>query len=170
MSLQNIDKEALITQEYLKSILEYNPETGDFTWKIKTKNGKKHIGDIAGYLDKKGYISIQINGIGYLAHRLAWFYMTGNWPIHEIDHKNRIRNNNRIENLRDVTRTINGHNQGMFITNTTGFKGVYLCKNGKYRAGISLNDKIMWLGTFFTPEEASVAYESAKLFYHNIQE
>ncbi len=166
----NKDKEALLTQEYLKSILEYNPETGDFIWINLAKNIHNiHIGDIAGTLDTRTqYIHITINNKVYQAHRLIWLYMTGNWPLYIIDHIDGIRipNPNKWSNLRDTDK--NNWNRGDNKNNTTGYKGVYLRKNGKYRSIIRVYNKNIHLGTFDTPEEASLAYEEAKMIYHKI--
>jgi hypothetical protein len=131
-----------------------------------------HVGDIAGYLNNDGYIEIKINNILYKAHRLAWLYITGNWPIYEVDHVEgvNIPNFNKFSNLRDVQHIKNMWNiQGLIKTNTTGFRGVCFNKyRNKYYAQIKVNNKVKWLGYFNTPEEASVAYEEAKLKYHII--
>jgi hypothetical protein len=168
MITSNKENEALISQEYLKSILEYSPETGDFVRLVETINRKGHIGDVAGYLDH-GYVRIKINTISYGAHRLAWLYMTGNWPNDQIDHKNHIRNDNRWENLRDVIHKHNSYNRGENVNNTTGYKGVYEDKrSGLYTARITVNGIGIYLGTFITPKEASIVYEASKIIYHKI--
>ncbi len=162
------ENDALVTQEYLKSILEYNPETGDFVWLNVNKVARNiHNGDIAGTLNN-GYVQIQINRIRYFAHRLAWLYMTGNWPLYEIDHINHIRNNNRFVNLRD-TYNNNWNQTKISKSNTSGYRGVCFHKaSGKWEAQIQVNGIKKHLGHFDTPEEASVVYEEAKLFYHPI--
>lgn len=92
----------MLTQAKLKSLVNYNPVTGEFS-----RAGH----DKCGTLTYQGYLSIQVAGKRYYAHRLAWFYMTGKWPENEIDHKNRIRNDNRWENLREATRSIQMRNR-----------------------------------------------------------
>ena len=154
----------IITQEYLKSILKYNKETGIFTW-------LKRNGNIAGTLNKiSGYIIISINNKNYRAHRLAWLYMTGNFPVNQMDHINRIRNDNRFENLREATNQENDFNKGEYKNNTSGYKGVFLNKEkNKWQAQIGINGKNINLGYFTNPEDASAAYETAKAKYHIIQ-
>ena len=165
------ENEALLTQEYLKSILDYNPETGIFTWKIRPAYCI-NIGDIAGCLNKNdGYIRIQINNKSYQAHRLVWLYMTGNCPIKTIDHINHIRTDNRIINLRDITQRENQYNRSENKNNSSGYKGVsWHKKANKWHARIRVNGKQIHLGYFTDKEEASQAYQEAKEKYHIIEE
>ena len=157
--LRGIKMEEL-TQAELKEKLEYNPETGIFTWLINKK---------IGYLDKDGYLIITIKCKHYRAHRLAWLYMTGSWPVNQIDHIDRNRINNIFENLRDVTNTQNHWNEGYSKNNTSGYKGVYWYKPyKKWKAQISVNGKHIHLGYFDIPEEAAKAYREAKEKYHKI--
>ena len=93
----------LITISELIAQLNYEPETGIFTWK-KAKRGHTKAGAKAGTIRPNGYINITINRKPYYAHRLAWFYTTGQWPTHHIDHINGVRDDNRIENLREADR------------------------------------------------------------------
>lgn len=97
-----------MTQQQLKEILHYNPNTGAFTWKICPRKSIKE-GSIAGRLSR--YIQIQYKGKKYYAHRLAWLYMYGKLPKNQIDHINRDKTDNRISNLRDVTHFENQQNQ-----------------------------------------------------------
>lgn len=147
----------------IKELLQYDQNTGIFTWK-KTRGGNAKIGDVAGCLDKDGYVRININSRKYGAHRLAWFYVHGQWPKNFIDHINRTKNDNRICNLRDVTRSVNMQNlngpQG-----ANKFLGVHKRKN-KWRAKIEVNSKQINLGTFDTEEKAYQAYLDAKKIYH----
>lgn len=96
-----------LTLSRLKKLLDYDPSSGIFHWKFIVFRSKMKVGDVAGGLDEKGYVRIRIDGIKYRAHRLAWFYVKGVWPSDTIDHKDRVRNNNRILNLREA----NGHLQ-----------------------------------------------------------
>lgn len=102
----------MLTQEELKRMLHYESETGIFTWKIN-KRGPVKRGDVAGKTNGRGYRVIKIDGAYYYAHRLAWFYITGNWPK-ETDHINRVKTDNRMVNLREVTHSLNNRNRGSY--------------------------------------------------------
>ncbi len=120
-----MNKENLVNQKYLKSILDYNSETGIFTWKEGNRKGQ-----IAGYKGKLykgsgGYILIRVRGKSYRAHRFAWLYMTGRWPKSVIDHINHKRDDNRWKNLRGVTRLQNQRNKK--ILNGMARKLMYIC-------------------------------------------
>lgn len=147
-----------LTQEYLKSILHYNPETGLWMWLIDDWGRIK--GEIAGSINDTGYVQITINSKKYKAHRLAFLYMTGEWPKGEIDHDNTKRDDNVWNNLREATGVENCYNYPVKINNKLGVKGVYLSK-GRYRAQIQLNKKKIFLGSFSTLEEAKAAHDKA---------
>jgi len=156
----------ILTQERLKELLNYDPETGVFVWVTRPSN-QINIGDRVGYLHPNGYRYIGIDGKLYFAHRLAWLYMTGAFPPDQIDHINRARANNRFANLRAVTGSENQHNAKTRKDNKSGFKGVsYHAASQKWRAKIRLNNICQQLGSFFTPEEASAAYLAAQRIYH----
>ena len=103
----------MITQKRLKEVLDYDPCSGLFTRKCKSKKqpfgkgSQKDIGSVCGTQDAKGYIGISIDGKRYAAHRLAWLYVTGCWPSDQIDHINRVKSDNRACNIRDVPQLIN---------------------------------------------------------------
>ena len=101
-----------MTQEYLKSLLDYNPETGKFIWKV-SKNNRVKSGSEAGTIQSSGHRSILIDKKDYLAHRLAWLWYYGRWPEDQIDHINHNPDDNRIENLREVSNQENGKNQSL---------------------------------------------------------
>ena len=151
----------LPTQERLKELFDYNPETGDFTRIVSVygRNGK--AGNIAGSKMGKGYISISVDGKLYQAHRLAWMYMTGeDLGELQIDHKNQKKNENWIGNLRKASNGQNQANTPAYSNNSTGYKGVSYHKTKcKYGAAIQVNKKQKHLGYFDTPEEASAAYQ-----------
>lgn len=135
----------MITHKELTSSLNYNPETGIFTWKIAS--GSASIGKVAGFKtnSQADYLSIRINGKSYLCHRLAWFYMKGCWPKGLIDHINGVKNDNRISNLREVTRGQNKTNS--VSSSNTGIKGVHLLKGkNTYKVMFKLKGKSICLG------------------------
>ena len=110
-----------LTQAILKSLLTYDPETGVFMWRVS--RGTRRAGSSAG-ANSQGYTRIKLLGAQYMAHRLAWLYVNGNLPTQEIDHINRVRNDNRIKNLRLATHSQNTRNAKIRIDNKTGVRGV----------------------------------------------
>jgi len=158
------DREAL--EELISDLLHYDPETGLFTWKVKRK-GTNGVGSIAGKTDTYGYVQITIDGNVYLAHRLAWFIMTGKWPENEVDHKDTIKNNNKWENLREADDSQNGANRNIYSNNKSGIKGVCWHKaSNKWLAQIRKNKKCMHLGLFSDINDAAKAYEKAAKNLH----
>jgi len=153
-----------LTLEFLKEILHYCPNSGDFTRLQSRGNTKK--GDIAAPIDDRGYIKIRIGSRAYRGHRLAWFYYYGEFPNMEIDHINGIKTDNRIENLRLATHAENCKNQGVRKNNTSGYKGVRKTRHGSWLAGIGVNGEWIYLGVYPTPEEASDAYKEAADYYY----
>jgi hypothetical protein len=150
----------MLTLERLREVLEYNPESGVWVWKMCTSSGrvggrKAKPGKIAGAISH-GYVVIRIDGRLYQAHRLAWLYMTGAWPKIQIDHVNLERADNRWVNLREATRSQNNSHQGPRCTCKSGVKGVTRTANGKRWAVAALGK---YLGTFDTIAEARVAYQ-----------
>jgi hypothetical protein len=134
----------------ISEYLQYNPETGDIIW-IKKPNYKIQIGNIAGHARFGGYIQIKFNGKLYKAHRLAWYLHHGVWPQNDIDHINGIKNDNRISNLRDVTRSKNLLNQKRHREKTV--KYYYYRKTEKiWQVGKRINGKLKHLGFFKTKE------------------
>ena len=154
-----------LTAEYLRSILDYNPETGIFTRKVSTSRRVK-VGDVAGCQNGGGYLLIRVCSRLHRAHRLAWLHTYGVWPKDQIDHINRNRSDNRISNLREVTNKQNGQNASKRSDNTSGHPGVYWHKrDSKWQAGIMHNQKIIHLGLFATLEEAVSARKAAEKLY-----
>lgn len=146
----------MITQECLKSILYYNENTGEFTWLCNNKS-KKVKECIAGCIHHSGYKVIKINKKLYPAHRLVWLYVYGNLPQNQIDHINGIRNDNRIENLRDFTIRENGqnrveHRKGKLVGVT------YNKEHKKWRSQIQISGQRYHLGYYSTEIEAHNAY------------
>jgi len=154
----------MITHHELIRSLKYDPATGIWTWIIKI--GKMAINDRAGHLNKfNGYWMVKIAGRNYPSARLAWFYMTGKWPPHQVDHENLTRNDDRWSNLRLATQSQNGANKTLGKTNSTGIKGVRLYRTGKFSAQIQVEKKNIHLGYFDTKERAGAAYETAARQY-----
>lgn len=153
-----------LTQSRLKELLRYDTETGAFTWLV-SRGRLARAGDTAGSLHPNGYAYIKIAGQSYRAHRLAWLYMTGNWPLHEIDHIDGNKAHNIWSNLREATRTQNNANKGIQSNNQLGVKGVNR-RGGRYMARISIAGKLRHLGCFSTQEEAHAAYVSAAVETH----
>ena len=155
-----------LEREYLKSILDYEPETGIFRWK-ESLNNRVRMGAEAGTLRKDGYRRIKINGKNYFGHRLAWLSVYGKFPTKFIDHINGDKSDNRITNLRDVTRQQNQFNRGKTRNNTSGYKGVSFYKHAKkFAARIKIDGKLKYLGLFDSKEEASDAYKRAAKELH----
>lgn len=147
----------MLTQSELKSRFNYNPETGIFTRLVKTSTNSK-IGDVVNSLDvSTGYIRFSVNNKLYYGHRLAWLYMTGEWPELHIDHINGIRNDNRFFNLRECDSSQNMMNKT--VTSSTS-RGVTLAKDKKtWRARIKYYKKEICLGYFKSKEDAINAYK-----------
>lgn len=129
-----------ITQSELKELLDYNPDTGVFVWKVS--RGREKRGNVGGSLHPDGYRYIQINGRRYLAHRLAWLYVYGQWPVDEIDHENHKRDCNCITNLCEATRKLNSRNRSLHKNNSSGTVGVvWKPRDKKWEAQIHHNGK-----------------------------
>jgi hypothetical protein len=125
-------------------------------------------GNVAGGKNNRGYIFIGLDGRNYLAHRLAWLYVTGKWPNDLLDHIDGNRINNRIANLREATHMENFQNtRNPYKNNATGMQGVsYHKASGKYAAQLQTKHKQRHLGLYLTPEEAFAAYVEAKRKQH----
>lgn len=157
----------MITQKELLEYLTYDQNTGEFFALRASIN--RPAGRRLGTLHSTGYDVIRIGEKLYKAHRLAWLYMTGSFPKHKIDHINRVKNDNRWCNLRDVTHSQNCENNPIKKSNRTGFVGVGYSKNmKKWRARIMYGYKEKHLGYFDTPEDAHNAYCIAAEKYHTL--
>jgi hypothetical protein len=162
-----------LDQATLKSLLHYDPETGIFTWKTRTDVNRawntRYAGKVAGYNwtpppGNISYRSIRIFDWPFLGQRLAWLYMTGEWPENVVDHRDHDGLNNRWTNLRAADRPQNAANAGALRSNKLGLRGVCLHKpSGRYRATIRANGKQRHLGHFKTAEEARAAYIAAAI-------
>jgi len=156
-----------LTAHRLREVLHYDPATGSFVW-LKMLSNKGPVGSAAGRSDVRGYTVIGIDRKLYRAARLAWLWMTGDWPSGEIDHLDTVPSNDAWANLRDVPHAINAQNSRRArSTNTLDVLGVHQCaKTKRYRASITLNGKCKQIGRFDTPELAHAAYVAAKRSIH----
>jgi hypothetical protein len=157
----------MITQEIAKELFSYDPETGELVWK-KSTGPKPIAGRVVACDARTGYMRVQIFNKDYLAHRVIWLYVHGEWPDGFIDHINGKRNDNRLVNLRVVSVAENARNQRKAQkSNSTGFLGVSRYYKGRFRASICKDKKVKQLGIFNTPEEAHQAYLEAKRELHS---
>jgi hypothetical protein len=155
-----------LTQERLKQVLDYDPETGVFTWKSGVK--KHLLNKQAGCHRKKDdCVVIGIKRKSYLAHHLAWLFVYGDWPKHEIDHINQNRSDNKIANLRDVDHRTNCQNYRIATKNNKNSKLLGAAyRDGRYYSRIRVGNKRITLGSFATAKEAHEAYVVAKRQHH----
>jgi hypothetical protein len=152
------------THERLLEALTYNPDTGEFVWNIDVCNIKS--GDVAGGKDEY-YLAIQLDGYRTRSHRWAWFYVHGEWPTKELDHINGNKRDNRISNLRAVSRSENCRNIAMNRKNTSGVMGVVWHKpSERWKAEIGVNGKRKCLGYFMRRVDAVCARKAAELTYN----
>lgn len=155
-----------ITAERIRELLNYDAETGLFTWRVA--RGRSAAGATAGSRHVNGYVCINIDGRGYGAHRLAWLHAHGHTP-QVVDHINGERSDNRLANLRDVTYQVNAENRkGARAGKLIPLMGVRKqSRSGTYTASIKVNGKVLALGGFKTAEEAHSAYMAAKAEHHS---
>lgn len=162
-----------ITQEYVRERFDYNGS--HLVWKKREIRNNynyswntKFAGKRAGTLDKKeGYYRILLDKKIYAEHQLIWLWIKGTWPKEEIDHINRNRSDNRIENLREATKYENQQNRTLQHNSTSGYTGVcWHVRLEKWQARLTINNKRLHLGYFDDPEKAFAAYSEAKAKYH----
>lgn len=163
-----------VSHELLLKRLNYNKDTGIFQWKeVNPKaNSAKH-GEAIGRVNKEGYVVITLEGAKIVAHRLAWFYVTGRLPDGEVDHVNHDKRDNSWENLREVTRLNNSRNKSKHKNNSSGITGVYwVGRIRKWQAsiGVYLESETRsirkHLGYFKCIEEATAARRAAEIKYN----
>lgn len=146
----------MLTHERLLEVLDYDSKTGIFRWKVSL-TWRRLVGSEAGSPSTHGYFAIGVDGVKYYTHRLAWFYIHGVWPPAGLDHKDRIKVHNWIDNLRPATGQQNAANSSAQQRNKTGFKGV-LKKRGRFQARINFKGRSLYFGVYDTPEEAHAVY------------
>lgn len=156
----------ILTQSRLKELLTYEPETGFFT-RLTSPCHKVKAGEVAGSINKRGYVEIKVDYKKYLGHRLASLYMRGHFPINIFDHIDCNKSNNSWINLRDATNAQNSQNIKKAKVNNNLLLGVTKNKNcSTFKALIGLNNKIIHIGSFKTAELAHQAYLDAKRKLH----
>lgn len=147
----------ILTQKILKEKLIYNPVSGRFTW---VKSNSRSKGAISGWQEPGRYTRVNIAGKLYYAHRLAFLYMTGVFPVADIDHINGNKSDNRWGNLRQATRSQNLVHRRVRKDNVLGIKGVAFAKDrSKFRAKVWENGKTKYIGQFDTVELAEACYQ-----------
>jgi hypothetical protein len=166
----------MITAEYVRRRLDYDPETGIFVWKLRGPDNKtwntRYAGEVAGNIKSDGYRQINIDGKLYRAARLAWLITNGEWPENEIDHINRKRDEDRLTNLREATRTENNNNKS---TNNGLPEGVYWnIGDAKYKAHIPKGVPVfsyLYLGQYNDPITAGeVVQEGIGIVCDNVDD
>lgn len=170
--------EKILTQSYLRECVSYDKDTGIFYWRerprshFRTDRGHKvflsqKAGKPVGTFNKEKYLIISIDKVQYYAHRLAWLYIHGYFPSDSIDHINGDRGNNRIKNLREVTRAQNQQNLSGHKNNKTGIMGVFWCEElQSFIAYIQINKKRKHLGCFKSKADAINARLEAEKMLH----
>lgn len=153
-----------ISHSRVIELVSYDPESGRFIW-VKTGRHTK-AGAEAGSMSSNGYRRVNLERIEFLAHRLAWFWMTKEWPKAEIDHINGDKADNRWVNLREANRSQNKANTRSWLNSASGMKGVHRHPGTrKWRASIQVNGKTLHLGYFEDASEAKEAYERAAIHH-----
>lgn len=147
----------MITQEELKTLLYYDKNSGIF-YRIKTSSP-------AGYTMNTGYVMIRVHNIRYYAHKLAWLYEYGEYPI-MIDHIDKNRSNNRISNLRLTNYKENIRNTNLYSNNTSGYKGIRVTPNNKFEVSCKIDMKFVYIGRFINLDEAIFAYDYINMLFY----
>lgn len=151
----------MVTSKRLRELLHYAPETGEFTWRVA--RSRAPIGAVAGAKDYYGYIVIRLDTVLYKAHRLAWLYTHGEWPATGLDHINRDKADNRIENLRMADQSVNMHNTAARNNSKSGVAGVtWRADRKKWNARIKVGYKNFNLGLFDDMQAAIAARQTAE--------
>ena len=170
-----------LTQKLLKELLTYNPKTGDLIWKKrplefftncdnphlqKTSWNTKYAGNIAGSLGQNGYLYTRVIDTHYLVHRLVWLLVHGYTPEKGLDHIDRDKLNNRVENLREVSQSCNMRNKSIQSNNKSGVTGVsWSEERGKWQVYIKSNTVTVGIGRYINFDEAVKARWAAEVKY-----
>jgi hypothetical protein len=150
-----------LTAQRLRELVHYDPETGVFR-RIGRSRYNSITGGVAGSPHSRGYLHFTVDNVAFFSHRLAWLYVTGEWPTGQIDHINGDKTDNRWSNLRDVDGHANQQNRKTaWGPSSTGFVGVTARPHG-FVAQIRIAGKQTYIGSFRTAEAAHAAYLEAK--------
>jgi hypothetical protein len=154
----------MITAERLRDLLDYDPETGLLTWKVRRPGWREGRGCVNNY----GYPVIRVDGTTYLVHRLVWLHTHGTWPPNHIDHVNGVRHDNRMRNLRLATHSENLQNRrGPRRDGTSGALGVsWDAKRQKWASYLGVNGKRVHTGRHDTIDAAIAARRAAEIKHH----
>lgn len=156
----------MLTATRVRELFDYDGVTGNLI-RRESSGRRWKAGQVAGCRKPDGYLSIRIDGKLYQHHRVVWLHVHGEWPQADIDHKNRDRSRNAVDNLRDVPRSKNMANAGAHKDSTSGIKGVDWHKQRqKWRARITVDGKEKNLGLYATAQEALAARLSAAKAIH----
>src|ERR1700726_2761887 len=161
-----------LTAEYVRSIFDYNQETGACLWRERpithvrmARWNTVYVGTEVGSFDKDGYLKVFLGYRSYRLHRLIWLYVYGAWPSTHLDHVNRDHADNRIANLREAPPKQNSWNRISSRVSVTGYVGVQPTRSGKrFRARPFIEGRLVNCGTFDTAEAASAAVQRAILY------
>jgi len=158
-----------VTQELVRELFSYDPETGELTWIKAPKCHSELLGKSPCRMNNRGYFAVGVSGRSYLVHRVIWLWVTGCWPT-EVDHVNGVRSDNRWKNLRECNRAENRQNACVQSNNTSGCPGVsYHSRHGKWAARVGLGGERTHLGYFTEYGDAVQAYLTAKAATHTFQ-
>ena len=152
-----------LTAKRAREVFDYDPETGKIIRKEKV-SGSVPVGSEMGFVGSHGYLAVMIDNKDYLVHRLIFLWVYGRWPKGQIDHKNHIKTDNKIKNLREATHRENGINQKLSKNNTSGSNGVYWNKGvNKWQSYINVHGKAIYLGVFIDINDAISARKEADI-------
>ena len=157
-----------LTADRVRELFDYDAATGSLTWRV-TRGGTARAGSAAGGVNGNGYLVVKIHQRSYLNHRIAWFWSYGEWPLDQIDHINRDRLDNRLDNLRPASNTENRRNSSVNRNNNSGIPGVsFLGRLGKWQANIRVNRKLLYLGVFATQSDAAEVRRAAEIQHFGV--
>ena len=151
-----------LTAQRAHDLFDYNPTTGVLVRKF-WRGGRGGAGTTVGVKTALGYLQIRVDGRHYLVHRVAWLMTHGNWPAEQIDHIDRVRDNNKLSNLREATNAENLRNKGQYRTNKSGATGVHFNRQRKkWEAAFVIDGARKYVGLYRSVEEASEARAEAQ--------